>query len=173
MTTATQTAITAEFAVGFRDLLLQQLENEFTTTAKVIAAVPEGKKDWRPDPNARAAGDLAWHLASVDVGFLNQIADLKFSMDAGYKAPNTIGEIVTWYKNETKKGLVRVSKMTPDQLLTNVDFLGAFNYPAFQYLVFLNNHQIHHRGQFATYLRPMGAKVPGIYGGSFDEPWKG
>jgi uncharacterized damage-inducible protein DinB len=29
--------------------------------------------------------------------------------------------------------------------------------------------QIHHRGQLSTYLRPMGAKVPSIYGRSADE----
>ena len=29
--------------------------------------------------------------------------------------------------------------------------------------------QIHHRGQLSTYLRPMGAKVPSIYGPSADE----
>jgi len=39
-------------------------------------------------------------------------------------------------------------------------------------LAFLNNHSIHHRGELATYLRPMGSKVPSIYGGSFDEPFQ-
>jgi uncharacterized damage-inducible protein DinB len=29
---------------------------------------------------------------------------------------------------------------------------------------------VHHRGQISTYLRPMGAKVPQIYGPSGDEP---
>ena len=29
---------------------------------------------------------------------------------------------------------------------------------------------VHHRGQISTYLRPMGAKVPQIYGPSHDEP---
>jgi len=29
--------------------------------------------------------------------------------------------------------------------------------------------QVHHRGQLSTYLRPMGAKVPAIYGPSADE----
>ena len=28
---------------------------------------------------------------------------------------------------------------------------------------------IHHRGQLSTYLRPMGSKVPGIYGPSADD----
>jgi uncharacterized damage-inducible protein DinB len=35
------------------------------------------------------------------------------------------------------------------------------------------NHGIHHRGQLMTYLRPMGSKVPSIYGGSADEPFQG
>jgi uncharacterized damage-inducible protein DinB len=29
---------------------------------------------------------------------------------------------------------------------------------------------IHHRGQLSTYLRPMGSKVPSIYGPSADDP---
>jgi uncharacterized damage-inducible protein DinB len=40
------------------------------------------------------------------------------------------------------------------------------------YLSFVNNHSIHHRGELATYLRPMGSKVPAIYGPSADEEWK-
>lgn len=31
---------------------------------------------------------------------------------------------------------------------------------------------VHHRGQISTYLRPMGSKVPQIYGPSGDEPWR-
>jgi hypothetical protein len=27
-------------------------------------------------------------------------------------------------------------------------------------------------GELATYLRPMGSKVPSIYGGSYDEPFQ-
>ncbi len=29
---------------------------------------------------------------------------------------------------------------------------------------------IHHRGQLSVYLRPMGSKVPSIYGPSADDP---
>ena len=36
------------------------------------------------------------------------------------------------------------------------------------YLNVLLQHTIHHRGQLSTYLRPMGAKVPSIYGESYD-----
>jgi uncharacterized damage-inducible protein DinB len=43
-----------------------------------------------------------------------------------------------------------------------------FQLPAVTYLNFLLHHSIHHRGQLSMYLRPMGAKVPSIYGESYD-----
>ncbi len=62
-----------------------------------------------------------------------------------------------------------------EELLTPVDFFyGAFTLPVVFYLGFVNNHSVHHRGQLATYLRPMGSQnAASIYGGSFDEPWAG
>jgi uncharacterized damage-inducible protein DinB len=68
-----------------------------------------------------------------------------------------------------KRASARVAALTAEQLLTPVNFF-IFNLPAVQYLAFVNNHSIHHRGELATYLRPMGSKVPAIYGGSYDEP---
>ena len=41
-----------------------------------------------------------------------------------------------------------------------------FQLPAVAYVQFNLFHSIHHRGQLSTYLRPMGAKVPSIYGES-------
>jgi uncharacterized damage-inducible protein DinB len=38
------------------------------------------------------------------------------------------------------------------------------------YLNLSLKHSVHHRGQLSAYLRPMGAKVPSIYGPSADEP---
>jgi len=65
-----------------------------------------------------------------------------------------------------------VEAMSAEQLLTPVKFFGMFNLPSVFYLGFLNNHSIHHRGELATYLRPMGSKCPSIYGGSYDEPFQ-
>jgi uncharacterized damage-inducible protein DinB len=71
-----------------------------------------------------------------------------------------------------KRGIERVRSLSAQQLSAPLDFMGAFNLPAVAYLGFLNNHSIHHRGELATYLRPMGSKCPSIYGGSYDEPWQ-
>ena len=40
--------------------------------------------------------------------------------------------------------------------------------PVGQFLWFILFDAIHHRGQLSAYLRPMGAKVPPIYGPSAD-----
>jgi uncharacterized damage-inducible protein DinB len=167
-------APTPEFVAGYRDLMLDGLAREIETTKKVLAAVPDAKKDYRPDPNARTAWELAWHIANTDVQFMNGIADLKFNMTSPAEAdkPKTTAELVEWYDKNIKKGADRVRALSGAQLMTMVDFMGAFNLPAAFYLAFLNNHSIHHRGELATYLRPMGSKVPAIYGGSFDEPFK-
>jgi uncharacterized damage-inducible protein DinB len=79
--------------------------------------------------------------------------------------------VVTWYDENMKRGIARIAQMTAEQLMTPVEFFGVFNLPAAFYLGFLNNHSIHHRGELTTYLRPMGSKVPSIYGGSYDEPF--
>jgi uncharacterized damage-inducible protein DinB len=167
-----QPSVTPEFALGFRAVMLDGVLRELETTKKVIAAIPDEKSSYRPDPNARSARELAWHLANTDVQFLDGIADLNFKMATPENKPKNTAELVEWYDTNFKRAAAKVAALSPQQLLTPVSFAGVFNFPAVFYLGFLNNHSIHHRGQLATYLRPMGAKVPVIYGGSFDYPFQ-
>jgi len=166
-----QQGLTPEFALGYRAMMLDGILREAEITKKIIAAVPDAACSYRPDPNARSARELAWHLANSDVQFLDGIADLKFSMETPEQKPQTSAEIVAWYDENMKRGIARVAALTGEQLLTPVNFFNVFNFPAVLYLGFLNNHSIHHRGELTTYLRPMGSKVPSIYGGSYDEPF--
>ncbi|HTS38464.1 MAG TPA: DinB family protein [Candidatus Solibacter sp.] len=163
--------MTPDFALGMRAMMLDGIAREAETTKKVIAAIPDAKSDYRPDPNARTAKELAWHIANTDVQFLDGIADLNFKMENPEKKPETSAEVVAWYDENMKRGIAKVQALTAEQLTTPIEFFGVFNLPAVAYLGFLNNHSIHHRGELATYLRPMGSKVPSIYGGSYDEPF--
>jgi uncharacterized damage-inducible protein DinB len=167
-------APTPEFALGYRNLMVEGFAREVETTKKVFAAIPEEKKDYRPEPCARTAWELAWHLANTDIQFMDGIAELKFNMAARseMEKPKTVAQLVEWYDTNVKRCTERVRALSGEQLVTPVDFMGVFNMPDVFYLGFLNNHSIHHRGELATYLRPMGSKVPSIYGGSYDEPFK-
>jgi len=161
---------TPEFALGMRQMMLDGVLGELEITKRVLAAVPDAKSDYRPDPHARSAWELAWHLANTDVQFLDGIADRNFKMETPENKPKNVAELVEWYDTNFKRAAARVAGMSAEELLTPVNFMGAFNFPAVFYLGFLSNHSIHHRGALATYLRPMGSKVPRIYGGSYDEP---
>jgi hypothetical protein len=72
---------TPEFAVAYRDTMLMGLSNEMKATKRVLGAIPDAKRDYKPDPNARTAQELAWHLASADVQMLDEVADRKFVME--------------------------------------------------------------------------------------------
>src|SRR5277367_5523812 len=130
--------LTPEFAQGYAALMLDGLAREVETTKKVLAAIPDAKKDYRPDPNARTAWELGWHLANTDVQLMDGIADLKFVMAARPESekPKTVAELVDWYGKNMARSSERVRGLSAAQLTTPIDFMGVFNFPAAFYLGF-------------------------------------
>ncbi len=174
MPTAVQPTISAEFAATYRDILVERIEFETNSTSRTIAAIPEDKKSYKPAEDSRTAWQLATHLAVSEIWFLSGIVDANFNWTGETPDPaNTIAELVQWYKQNLKAVSAKLRALTPEQLAQPVDFFGIQKLPASLYLLWAHEHTVHHRGQLTAYLRPMGAKVPDIYGGSFDEPFTG
>ena len=125
-------APTPEFALAYRDTLLDGFAREVETTKKVFSCIPDSSRDYRPDPNARTAWQLAWHLANTDIQFLDGIADLQFKMENPAEAdkPKTSAELVDWYDRNYKRASDRVRALSAEQLLTPIEFFGVFNLPA-------------------------------------------
>lgn len=163
--------MTADQAKAVALALGQQIQAEWMTTVKVLEAVPEAKKDWKPADKSRSAWELATHIAESDVWFLDGVINQQFGEPAPSGA-TTVAQLVDWYKAQMPNRLERVLAMDGSKLAAIVDFFGM-KMPNAQYLVWQAVHNAHHRGQLSTYLRPMGGKVPNIFGGSADEPWKG
>jgi len=163
-----------EQATFLLNVLLPQIKNESKTTRRVLEAVPAGKSDYKPDPKAKSALELAWHLAHSEVWFMDGVANGEFSQGGGELPAEikTPADIVAWYDKNFAAGFDRVSTLPPDKLVKVINFYNVFEHPAIMYLNFLVVHSVHHRGQLSTYLRPMGSKVPSIYGGSADEPFE-
>ncbi len=153
---------------------LPSITTEWETTKKVLRALKADRMDYRPDPKARSASELAWHIVSSDVWLLEGIAKGEFSM-AEKEQPeelNEVGGMIAWYEAAALPLLEKIQSMDGETLARPISFFGLFNHPGVVYLPFLQHHSIHHRGQLATYLRPMGGKVPAIYGGSADAPFE-
>ena len=153
-------------------IYMPQIEREYGTTRRVIEAVPADKTGWKPDPKSMGALQLASHIASSDCFFMHGIADGKFDPGA-HAVPETVttpADLLKWYDENFAKAKSRLAAAKPDALAQDIDFFGVMVQPAITFASFMVSHGVHHRGQLSTYLRPMGSKVPAIYGGSADEP---
>src|SRR6185503_141626 len=127
------------------------------TTEKVMRAVPEDKKSYKPDPKAKSAHELAWHIATSEVWFLDFVLSGKAEWEE-QPAPPTISAIVEWYETNYNDRLNKLRQLSAEKLTAPLNLFGAMELPAVAYLNFLNLHSAHHRGQLSTYLRPMGSK---------------
>ena len=117
-----------------------------------------------------SAHELAWHIATSEVWFLDSVLAGQFTMTDPPAAPPTIGAIVSWYETNHRERVNKLKNLPADKLMKPISLFAGMELPAVAYLNLLNLHSSHHRGQLSSYLRPMGSKVPAIYGGSADEP---
>ena len=151
-------------------MFLPGLKNEQRITKGIIAAIPPDQGDYRPDKISKSALELAWHIAATEMRFMEAVAVGEFDFSARPR-PDSIknsGDLTAWYTDNFEAHFEKLTKLGNEQLLKIVDFRGMFQLPAVMYLNFMLHHSIHHRGQLSTYLRPMGARVPSIYGESYD-----
>jgi uncharacterized damage-inducible protein DinB len=153
------------------DVYLPQILNEQKVTRRLIEAIPAEKGDYTPHETSMPAFKLAKHIASSEIFFLSAIVNGVFD-----RAVATIPESVTtpldllvWYDEHFAAITAKLGAVSDEALVTNIPF-AIFNLPGVSYAGFMMSHSIHHRGQLSAYLRPMGSKVPRIYGGSADEP---
>jgi uncharacterized damage-inducible protein DinB len=151
-------------------VFLPGLRSEHNITKSIIEAIPRDKGDYRPDAISKTAMELAWHIVVAEMRFLDALPAGAFDFSPRPR-PDSIRnsqELADWYAEQIEPRFEKLTALSNEQLLKVVDFRGMFQMPAVMYLDFILHHSIHHRGQLSMYLRPMGAKVPSIYGESYD-----
>ena len=148
-------------------------QGELPATVRVLSAVSDANRDYRPHPKSRTAWELATHLATADIWFIDSIAEGNFAFDPAKAKEDeaqfrTVADVAAFYERTFPKKLARLRDMPGEQLSEPVDFFGMMKMPRAQWIGFAGNHSVHHRGQLSAYLRSMGSKVPDIYGPSGD-----
>ncbi|HKA37255.1 MAG TPA: DinB family protein [Thermoanaerobaculia bacterium] len=139
---------------------------------RVLQAVPADKASYRPHEKSASASGLVWLLAS-ELGDACKIIDhgeLNFVMPP---EPSVKDSIAIYERNagELEKRLARIDDAAwGKKARFLVDGNVAWEANLGEMLWGFLFDAIHHRGQLSTYLRPMGAKVPSIYGPSADDP---
>ena len=157
---------------NFRQYYQECLGAETPKFIRVMNAVPAEQAGYRPHPRSTAAGDIVWLLASE----LHDACELVDRGEVSYIArpAPTVPESIAAYERNAEALQKRVATLDDAGWDRKVRFLvnGQVAWEAslgdmlFGFLF----DAIHHRGQLSSYLRPMGAKVPSIYGPSADDP---
>jgi len=110
--------------------------------------------------------DLASHIALAEAFFLNGVVNGAFDWkQQEFKTP---AEVLAYYQETVPPLMAQVGELPASKLAQDITF-ATWTQPAITYLSIDMSHGIHHRGQLSAYLRPMGAKVPSIYGPSADD----
>jgi uncharacterized damage-inducible protein DinB len=154
-----------------QEVYLPQIHSEHKTTRTVIEAVPEGQTGYKPDEKSKTAMQLASHIAGSEIFFMHGASAGAFDRAAAAIPENvkTPADLSAWYVEAHKNIVAKLAATKGEDLIKNVPF-AIFNLPAITYISLMLMHSSHHRGQLSTYLRPMGSKIPRIYGGSADDP---
>lgn len=155
-----------------REHFLKAFKGEVPIFLRVFRAVPADKTAYRPHPKSTSAGDLVWMLAGElhDANVLAEKGEVNFELGP---AP-ALGESIAAYEKNAADLEKRLATVDDAAWGKKAKFLVggnvAWEAPLGDMLWGFLFDAIHHRGQLSAYLRPMGAKVPSIYGPSADDP---
>ena len=150
-----------------RALFTKFWEDETKTTGKVIARIPEGS-EYRPDPKSRTASEIAWQIVCEEKMIIEALENGKAEW-APPPMPESMQDVLAEYEKLSATMPKRWADLPAERWDGTLEFFGHDREAAPMAWSFLFDI-VHHRGQITTYLRPMGAKVPQIYGPSGDEP---
>ena len=156
-----------------REFLIGCFQAERPKFERVLRAVPPDKLGSRPHERSSSAGDIVWLLAS-------ELDDACVVIDKGEidyvlpPAPASLGECIAAYERNASELQHRLARLDDAAWTRPTRFLmggkPVWEAPLGEMLWGFLFDAIHHRGQLSSYLRPMGAKVPSIYGPSADDP---
>lgn len=138
----------------------------------VVAAVLDGGLDYRPDPKARCSRDLIGHLLGHNLDLVELLED--GVIHHRNQVPfDSLAAAAKEFDGSFTILLAKLSEADDQQWTAPGKFYVGermiLEAPVGQIAWMLFLDSIHHRGQLSTYLRPMGSKVPSIYGPSADD----
>ena len=156
-----------------QEFFASRLRAEAPVFVKVLTALPAARADYRPHPRSRSAAELAWTLAGEAIGAVTLLDKHR----ADWSAPKADGDVAAAAAALDKaqaQVLERVARIDNAAWEREAEYVMdghvAWRAPLGEMLWGLLFDAIHHRGQLSTYIRPMGGKVPSIYGPSADDP---
>ena len=163
-----------------REFFIRRWGQEHPAFVDVCRALPPDRLDFRPHPGSRSAGEMVALLVSLerscselcDTGRSSYNSGLRLHPAAGAATLEEMIAVYDGHHHALAEKLNRLDDNTwnrpawltrGEQEIILKDTVGGLLWLALF-------DAVHHRGQLSTYIRPMGGKVPSIYGPSGDAP---
>jgi uncharacterized damage-inducible protein DinB len=157
-------------------LLLKELEQEASTTRKMLQRVPNDQWDWKPHEKSMSMKQLTVHIAELPswVQMAVTTSELDFAkMDYTPTPVNSTDELVSIFEKSYKEGTDALTAASEDDLLPawtlrngEQVYMVMTKYEVIRHSL---AQTIHHRAQLGVYLRLLNIPIPGSYGPSADE----
>lgn len=154
-----------------REFFLERRRAELPAFLRVLRALPEDRLDYRPHESSPSARQLA---STITFG-LRACVNVATNRRSEWRnePPPPLPELIASFERLSAELDERVSAMDDAAWEQRAQFYVGdrlvSEQPVSVFLWFILFDGIHHRGQLSAYLRPMGGKVPAIYGPSGDE----
>ncbi|HUL77370.1 MAG TPA: DinB family protein [Vicinamibacteria bacterium] len=155
-----------------REFFRVRREAEFPAFIRVLKALPKDRLDYKPHERSPSAGQLVWTLTSELRGCVDLAATGRW--DWKPTPPPAFPEMLAAFERHHSDLDALVARLDDAGWQRRSQFIVrsavAMEQPLGDMLWLFLFDAIHHRGQLSTYIRPMGGRVPSIYGPSGDDP---
>ena len=147
-------------------MINKELLNELTiavrqSTLKRLSKVPEGYEHWKLSENSLSCAEIAKHLIDIDEWTIQKINNPELQSVETQTAimkecsRAKFNELIEQLKNTLDKKLKLFESLNEEDLKKNI-YDDSYDYDMSLSMLILRrnlDHETHHRGQLATYLR--------------------
>lgn len=157
-------------------MFLQELEQEASTTRKMLSRVPADRYDWKPHHKSMSLKQLATHVAELPtwIGMALSTDELDFASNP--YVPERIennAALLDYFERALEDGRQHLKNGREETLnkpwtLRNGSEIYSVE-PKMAVIRMTLSQIIHHRAQLGVFLRLLDVRIPGSYGPSADE----
>jgi uncharacterized damage-inducible protein DinB len=160
-----------------REFFVRRWNQEHPAFFDVLNALPADRLDYRPHPSSRSAGELVSLLVAIEESCISLCGSGRsFNAELRWHSAANAASLADMIAAYEKHHHALSSKL--QSLDDNIWNQAAWLRRGQQEILLKDTvgglmwialfDAVHHRGQLSTYIRPMGGRVPSIYGPSGD-----